>query len=84
VVTVCAATSLWRGLSITQQQTTLWDEMRFAGAVTDFVWVLPVKGPVSCGLSSDALLEALRARTAVAPVPPDACRADGGGKRPAT
>ncbi|MDC3961275.1 DUF2330 domain-containing protein [Polyangium jinanense] len=42
-------------LSISQQQTTLWDQITYAGEPSSFAWVLPIKGEVEVGLSSDAL-----------------------------
>lgn len=52
-------------LSISQQQTTLWDQIRYSGDPTEFAWVLPVKGMADLELSSDALFENLGQDTAV-------------------
>lgn len=52
-------------VSISQTQTTLWDQIEYMGAPTSFAWVLPVKGMVDLGLSSDALFENLDQQTAV-------------------
>ncbi len=51
-------------LSISQQQTTLWDEVQFAGSPSSFAWVLPIKGTATVGLSSDILFQTLDSFTA--------------------
>src|SRR5262245_52998088 len=33
-------------LSISQQETTLWDQIEYTGEPTSFAWVLPIKGIV--------------------------------------
>jgi hypothetical protein len=40
-------------------QTTLYDQIKYQGAPSDFAWVLPIKGTVTVGVSSDILFEAL-------------------------
>src|SRR5689334_18371691 len=40
-------------LSISQQETTLWDQIEYSGNPQSFGWVLPTKGIVEVGLSSD-------------------------------
>ncbi len=57
-------------LSISQEQTTLWDQIEYVGDPGDFAWVLPIKGQVEVGLSSDLLFETLEALTAVQVVSP--------------
>ncbi|MDI1434712.1 MULTISPECIES: DUF2330 domain-containing protein [Polyangium] len=52
-------------LSISQQQTTLWDQITYAGDPSSFAWVLPIKGQVEVGLSSDALFSTLEESTRV-------------------
>src|SRR5262245_2348241 len=42
-------------LSVSPQETTLWDQIVYSGAPQSFAWVLPTKGVVTIGLSSDAL-----------------------------
>jgi MYXO-CTERM domain-containing protein len=42
-----------------QQQTTLYDMIKYAGSPSSFAWVLPIKGTVSVGLSSYTLFAAL-------------------------
>jgi MYXO-CTERM domain-containing protein len=72
-------------LSVSQTQTTLWDQITYSGNPSSFAWVLPIKGTVDVGLSSDALFQALDARTQVSisspplncPPPPFCGYADG-------
>ena len=52
-------------LSISQQQTTLYDQFGYSGDPSSFAWILPVKGIADIGLSSDALFEALEQETTV-------------------
>lgn len=57
-------------LSISQTSTTLWDQIEYSGAPDSFAWVLPIKGQVEIGLSSDVLfaqLSSLTVTTVVAP-----------------
>jgi hypothetical protein len=56
--------------SISQSETTLWDQLSYAGAPSSFAWVLPVKGTVTVGLSSDALFQNLEQLTLVEVAPP--------------
>jgi hypothetical protein len=56
--------------SISQARTTLWDQILYTGDPGSFAWVLPVKGTVEIGLSSDALFGVLDQNTAVTVVPP--------------
>lgn len=42
-------------ISISSTQTTLWDQIQYVGAPSSFAWVLPIKGAVDVGVSSDAL-----------------------------
>src|SRR3954452_24175532 len=51
--------------SISQAQTTLWDQIEYVGAPSSFAWVLPIKGAVDVGISSDALFGNLDAGTGV-------------------
>lgn len=46
-------------LSVSPLQTTLWDQFKYQGDPQSFAWVLPIKGQVDVGLSSDALFETL-------------------------
>ena len=44
---------------ITQQETTLYDEIQYSGSPSTFAWVLPIRGTVTIGLSSKSLFDAL-------------------------
>jgi hypothetical protein len=55
---------------ITQQQTTLYDEIEYQGSPASFAWVLPIHGPVTVGLSSDIVFAALDSLTATTILPP--------------
>jgi hypothetical protein len=55
--------------SISKDETTLWDQISYSGNPSSFAWVLPVKGAVEIGLSSDALFESLAATTEVGVIP---------------
>jgi hypothetical protein len=57
-------------LSISTQQTTLWDQISYTGDPQSFAWVLPIKGQVDIGLSSDVLFAALSDETRVNILPP--------------
>jgi hypothetical protein len=60
--------------SISQDQTTLYDEIEYSGSPKDFAWVLPVKGTVTVGLSADILFQTINALTAtVITSPPTGC-----------
>ena len=71
--------------SISQDQTTLYDEIVYSGAPSSFAWVLPIKGTVTVGLSADILfatMEQLTATQVVEPPtncpPPPTCNNSGG------
>jgi Uncharacterized protein conserved in bacteria (DUF2330) len=49
--------------SISQVQTTLYDEIKYSGSPKDFAWVLPVHGEVTVGLSSDVVFSVLEQQT---------------------
>jgi hypothetical protein len=49
---------------ITPNQTTLYDEIEYSGNPASFAWVLPTHGPVTIGLSSDAVFSSLDQATA--------------------
>ena len=73
-----------RQLSLSNTETTLWDQFDYAGAPESFGWILPVKGVAEVGLSSDALFDALGQVTApqiFAPAQncPNSCLGGGGG-----
>ncbi len=46
-------------LSVAPTKTTLWDQLSYTGTPSSFAWVLPIKGTVEVGLSSDALFDNL-------------------------
>jgi uncharacterized protein (TIGR03382 family) len=52
-------------LSVSQTQTSLWDQIAYSGSPSSFAWVLPVKGMADLELSSDALFGNLDALTQV-------------------
>lgn len=52
-------------LTLSQKQTTLYDEITYSGSPSSFAWVLPIKGLASIGLSSDALFQNLGQDTQV-------------------
>jgi MYXO-CTERM domain-containing protein len=52
-------------LSVSQAETTLWDQITYDGDPSEFAWVLPIRGQVDIGLSSDALFSVLEGSTQV-------------------
>lgn len=52
-------------LSVSPKSTTLWDQITYSGNPASFAWVLPTKGVVEVGLSSDALFSTLEPLTEV-------------------
>lgn len=71
-------------LSVSNTETTLWDQFDYKGAPESFGWILPIKGVAEVGLSSDALFDALGQVTApqiFAPSQncPNSCDGQGGG-----
>ena len=72
-------------LSVSPTETTLWDQITYAGNPSSFAWILPTKGIVDVGLSSDALFAFVEQATAVnvgapplnCPGPPDGCQYPG-------
>lgn len=58
-------------VAISPVQTTLWDQIEYAGNPEDFVWVLPVRGGVPVELADNAFFEAIEQATAITmTVPP--------------
>jgi hypothetical protein len=57
-------------LSVSQTQTTLYDQIRYAGSPESFAWVLPIHGTVDVGLSADVLFGAVDTLTATRINPP--------------
>jgi hypothetical protein len=72
-------------LSVSPTETTLWDQITYAGNPSSFAWILPTKGIVDVGLSSDALFAFVEQATSVTispppincPGPPDGCQYPG-------
>ncbi len=56
--------------SVSPQQTTLYDQIEYTGSPTDFAWVLPIKGVVTVGVSSDVLFSTIDAATQTTIVAP--------------
>jgi hypothetical protein len=52
-------------LSVSQQQTTLWDQISYSGDPSSFAWILPIKGLATVGLSSDAMFQNLAEETRI-------------------
>ncbi|MCS6798237.1 MAG: DUF2330 domain-containing protein [Myxococcota bacterium] len=78
---VTVVTAHRMAVAISPTQTTLWDQIQYAGNPSDFVWVLPVAGTTLVELADNAFFEALERRTRIelrgvfAPPPtcPDPC-----------
>ncbi len=58
-------------LATSMLQSTLYDQIRYAGSPTSFAWVLPIHGTVDVGLSADVLFDSIDALTATQIVPPE-------------
>ncbi len=50
-------------LSVSQKQSTLYDQIRYSGNPKSFAWVLPIKGTVDVGLSADVLFDSVAVLT---------------------
>ena len=59
-------------LSISSQQTTLYDQIHYSGAPSSFAWVLPISGTATIGLSADVVFEVLDGQTLTQVIPPPA------------
>ena len=57
-------------LSVGMTQQTLYDQIEYVGSPEEFAWVLPIKGTVEVGLSSDLLFQLLDESTGVVVNPP--------------
>jgi hypothetical protein len=57
-------------LSISPQQTTLYDQIRYRGNPSSFAWVLPISGSAKIGLSADIVFAALERQTATEIIAP--------------
>jgi hypothetical protein len=61
-------------LSVSQTQTTLYDQIQYSGNPSSFAWVLPIHGTVNVGLSADVLFDSVDTLTATTIVsPPSSC-----------
>src|SRR5580704_17452815 len=58
-------------LSASTSQSTLYDQIRYAGSPSSFAWVLPIHGTVDVGLSADVLFDSMDVLTATQIVPPE-------------
>jgi hypothetical protein len=59
-------------LSVSKAQSTLYDQIRYSGAPSEFAWILPISGEVDVGLSADSLFGGLDNLTSVVVQPPPA------------
>lgn len=66
-------------ISISTEQTVLWDQIQYQGDPKDFAWVMPVKAGATIEVGSDAWIEALDAATATAVASPRITCFTGGG-----
>jgi hypothetical protein len=67
-------------VSISPDQTVLWDQIKYSGSPSAFAWVLPVRSGAVIELSTDAWFETLDAATSVKIVSPSIiCPSSGGG-----
>lgn len=57
-------------LSISPDQTVLWDQIQYSGDPAEFAWILPVKEGAKIEVASDAFFEALDAATTVQVIQP--------------
>ena len=57
-------------LSISPQQTTLYDQIKYTGSPKDFAWVLPINGSAKVGLSADLVFSTLGSMTETSINPP--------------
>ncbi|MBX3185731.1 MAG: DUF2330 domain-containing protein [Labilithrix sp.] len=57
-------------LSVSKEQSTLYDQIRYTGEPSSFAWVLPVSGTVEVGLSADIVFASLDGLTATSIIPP--------------
>lgn len=78
-------------LSVSQQQSTLYDQIRYQGSPASFAWVLPIVGEAKVGLSADVVFSALDTMTQTviqAPPlncpPPPQCNSSSSGGRAAS
>ena len=58
-------------LSISSEQTILWDQIQYSGAPDEFAWVLPIKPGARIEVASDAWFDVLDAATGIQVYAPD-------------
>jgi len=61
-------------LSVSKDQSTLYDQIKYSGSPSSFAWVLPISGTIEVGLSADIVFQALdgMTQTQISP-PPQNC-----------
>src|SRR4051812_26802938 len=60
--------------SVSQSQSTLYDQIRYSGSPQNFGWVLPFSGEIKVGVSSDQLFNAIDQATRTQIIaPPQNC-----------
>ncbi len=57
-------------LSVSKEQSTLYDQIKYSGNPSSFAWVLPISGTVDVGLSADIVFQALDGMTQTTIRPP--------------
>jgi hypothetical protein len=57
-------------LSVSSAESTLWDQITYSGDPESFAWVLPIRGQVDIGVSSDLLFNSLAFMTDTQIIPP--------------
>jgi hypothetical protein len=57
-------------LSVSKEQSTLYDQIKYSGSPSSFAWVLPISGTVEVGLSSDIVFQSLDGTTQTTITPP--------------
>ncbi|MCL2450458.1 MAG: DUF2330 domain-containing protein [Polyangiaceae bacterium] len=61
-------------LAVSPTQSTLYDQIKYAGSPSSFAWVLPIHGTVDVGLSADVLFQSINAMTETTiQQPPSSC-----------
>lgn len=57
-------------LTISQDQSTLYDQIKYSGNPSSFAWVLPISGTVDVGLSADIVFQTLDGSTTTSIIAP--------------
>jgi hypothetical protein len=57
-------------LSVSKEQSTLYDQIKYSGSPSQFAWVLPIVGTVEVGLSADIVFQTLDVSTQTQINPP--------------